>query len=523
MVVVLLVVGAGGLALVERHPAVPTSVRRPAPARPVPRRPVRRLDVGGHAPATVAGPAGVEASWVKRENQRPGTTAWQIGSQSGAPIEGYADHTSAHAGQDVTLYVSTAAAQFHVEAYRMGWYQGRLARLIWQSGELTGHVQPTCPLAPTTYTISCAWTASTSVVVTPAFVQGDYLFKLVADPGGSSYIPLTVTDPSSHATYAVLNSVLTWEAWNPYGGYDCFQGPTGALGPTDPIRSRVVSFDRPYAYGTGGSADFIGLELPLVSFAEQEGLDVTYLTDLDLSSQPSLLANHRALISLGHNEFWTAAERQAIRTGIDRGVNVLFLGATPGLRPARLQAGLLGVNREMAAYRNAAEDPLTASDPAVSTPNQWAGPPLGLPNSEIVGNTYGGYDIHAPMVITNAVAWPFVGTGVTDGTQLPGTIGGDYDHYVRGQAGPNDVEILAHSPVQTSYGVRSYSDMTYYTAPSGAGVVATGTIQWVGQLGTCSDGCPTVRKITANVLELFGSGPAGRVDPSTNNTSQYYG
>ncbi|MGH3743773.1 MAG: hypothetical protein ACRDTP_02810, partial [Mycobacteriales bacterium] len=73
------------------------------------------------------------------ENDRPGTAAWQLsGHQVGGGIEGYADSVQARTGQTVRLYVSTTAADFHVEAYRMGYYQGLGARLVWQSGPQPG-------------------------------------------------------------------------------------------------------------------------------------------------------------------------------------------------------------------------------------------------------------------------------------------------------------------------------------------------------------------------------------------------
>jgi hypothetical protein len=476
---------------------------------------------------TFLGPDGVEASWMLEENAKPGTTAWRINAQSGPSISGYADHTSAQVGQRVSLYVSTAAAGFHVEAYRMGYYGGDGARLIWQSSDLTGVSQPTCPVTSGTYMVSCHWQRSLSFTVGAAWVQGDYLLKLVTGAGGASYVPLTVTDPSSHATYVIQNSVLTWQAWNPYGGYDCFQGPTGQLGPTDPIRSRVVSYDRPYDYSYSdgeGAADFLNLEYPAVRFAEEHGLDVTYWTDIDVTEHPSLLEHHKVLISLGHNEFWSAPERQAVVTAESQGVNMMFLGATPALRPARLVSSALGPDREMVAYRDASADPIEQTDPALATANEWADPPLDKPSSEIVGQTYGGYGINDPMVITDPDAWPFAHTGLHQDSELAHLILGDYDHYVAGEPGPTDVQILAHSPVSTSYGHTDDSDMIYYSdRQSEAGVFSTGTIGWVGYLNACGPGvpCATVQTITGNVLRLFGQGPAGRRQPSVSNTAGY--
>ena len=71
------------------------------------------------------------APWVIEENRKPGTADWHItGAASPGEIEGYADATSAHQGQTVRLFISTKAASYRVEAYRIGWYGGRQARLV---------------------------------------------------------------------------------------------------------------------------------------------------------------------------------------------------------------------------------------------------------------------------------------------------------------------------------------------------------------------------------------------------------
>lgn len=476
---------------------------------------------------SVAAPRLAAGNPIVAENARPGTTAWEIGTQSGDTISGFADHTSAQAGQTVKLYVSTAAAHFHVDVYRMGYYGGAGARLIDSSAETPGVQQPACPVTSGVNMVNCsAWTSSVSLSVTPAWVAGDYLLKLVAEPGQSSYVPLTITDPSNSSTYLAINSVFTWQAWNPYGGYDMFGGPAA---PNLNDRAKVASYDRPYAYafsGGDGSGDFLSIEYPFVRFAEQLGLNISYATDIDITKDPGQLLQHKVIVSLGHNEFWSAPERQGVLYARDHGVNVMFLGATPGLRPARLQDSPLGPDREMVAYRDPIADPIYQTDPKLATANTWNQPPLDAPPSQVVGNTYGGYGIDDPMVITNPTAWPFAGTGVTSGTQLPHVIAGDYDHYLAGQPGPTDVEILAQSPVVTDYGHHDYADMIYYSAPGGAGVFSTGSIGWTPALSPCAasdPGCPAgiVRAITANVLQVFGQGPAGKTHPSVPNTSGY--
>src|SRR5207302_31796 len=131
-----------------------------------------------------------------------------------------------------------------------------------------------------------------------------YLLKLVAASGQEQYVPLTVRDDTSRAAFVVQNSVTTWQAYNTWGGYSLYQGSQGDFDQ----RARVVSFDRPYGIGDG-SGDFLGNELPLVSLMESLGLDVTYWTDVDLHERANLLVNHKALLTLGHDEYWSRAMR----------------------------------------------------------------------------------------------------------------------------------------------------------------------------------------------------------------------
>jgi hypothetical protein len=479
-------------------------------------------------PAVFTGDDGTEAAWVVAENQRPGSTAWQITLTPSGTIAGFANVTSARVGDDVSLYVSTDAPSFTVQAYRMGYYGGAGARLVWTSADTPGKLQPSCPITSRINMVACDnWTASLSVPMTAAFVQGDYLFKLVGSGGQASYVPLTVWDPASHATYVLENDIYTWQAWNAYGGYDFYQG-AGACAPTYPPcnRALVESFDRPYSYGQG-AADFLGSEYPLVRFVEQHGLDVTYATSADFETDPGFLLQHRAILSLGHDECWSLGERQAAQAAEAHGVNVVFFGASPVLRHVRMQPSPLGPDREEVDYRDSAADPLDGrGDPRQVTGNTWASPPASWPETPFVGADYTGYlkpgEPPAPFVVADASAWLFAGTGLHDGSQIPGLLVSDFDQFERG-ASPANTQILAHSPmpqgkVETSVADPA-SDTTYYGDPtSGAGVFDTGTVAWIPDLTSQ----PLVDEMTANLLAVFGRGPAGRIQPSVPNWQQFY-
>ncbi|MGH3226085.1 MAG: hypothetical protein ACRDPY_46660, partial [Streptosporangiaceae bacterium] len=74
-------------------------------------------------PATFQGPDGTQARWVIEENDKPGTTAWEIHGKHGG-IDGFASQIYARQGQRVTLYVSTTGPSFRAQAFRMGYYHG---------------------------------------------------------------------------------------------------------------------------------------------------------------------------------------------------------------------------------------------------------------------------------------------------------------------------------------------------------------------------------------------------------------
>jgi hypothetical protein len=397
-------------------------------------------------------------------------------------------------------------------------------------------MQPTCRFTERVNLVSCAnWQPSLTVTVSAAFVPGDYLLKLIGADGEQNYVPLTVWDPTSHAAYLVKNDVYTWQAWNAYGGYDFYAGKSGCSGGSYPtcVRARIVSFDRPYAYGHG-AGDFLGNEYPFVRFAEQYGLDVSYATDLTIEQHPDVLLRHKALMSLGHDECWSRPERVAVQSAETAGLNIAFFAASPVLRHVRMEPSPLGPGREEVDYRDSAADPLDGrGDPRDVTGNTWSDPPANWSEVPFVGAKYAGYlqGAHtADLRVADGTSWIFAGTGLGTGAVLPDLLHSDFDEFDPGQHAPTE-QILAHSPIRhqvVQTNVRSrrgyvYADMTYYTDPaSGAGVFDSGTNSWIPSLADTPN-TAAVAAITGNLLRVMGEAPAGRVQPSIPNWSQFYG
>ncbi|MDA8195976.1 MAG: hypothetical protein M0019_01980 [Actinomycetota bacterium] len=470
-------------------------------------------------------PGQLYSNAISNENSLPGTSKWRITNAGpvGA-IEGFASSTFAQNGDNLNLYISTTAPSYHIEAFRMGWYQGLLGRLIWTSQEIPGFAQPQCVTTHITNTTSCSnWSISTSIRINTQFVPGDYLLKLVASTGPQQYIPLQIVDPNSNAAIVVDNAVTTWQAYNSYGGYSLYHGPTNAYGD----RATKVSFDRPYSYDFGlGSGDFLGNELPLVSLVEKLGLNVTYVNSVYLDLHPTLTLNHNAFVSLGHDEYYSPTMRNALQDSLSQGRSIMFLGANAIFRRIRFEPSPLGPDRIEVNYRIATLDPLYGKDNSQVTTN-WPSPPDPQDESALTGLEYQCNPVNAPMIVVNPTSWIFAGTNAYKGLAIPHLIGSEFDQYLPYVPHPSNVEILSHSPLLCR-NVPYFSDMAYYSTPSGGGVFSTGTNYWVVTLqsgcppfaGLCPD--PFTDQVTTNVLEAFGQGGVGTSHPSIANADEIF-
>ncbi len=469
------------------------------------------------------------------ENAQTGDAWWVTTPQAAGDIEGYANNVSAQVGDVVTLRVNTKAATFHVEAYRMGYYQGIGARRVWQSAEVAGVRQAPPVLIAPTNTVECAWTPSIQFTIDATWPPGAYLLKLVGVTGEQGFVPLCVRDDSSGSAILVQQSVTTWQAYNRWGGYSLYYGnKSGALsftqnsaGGTYADRARIVSLDRPYSYNwASGASDFVGNELPVIFQIEQLGLDVSYWTDIDLHERSALLANHRALFSLGHDEYWSAAMRTGAETALRGGLNIAFLGANACYRQIRMEPSPLGPDRHVVCYKSAAEDPLNGKDNAQVTVN-WEQAPVSDPESSLTGGMYQDIDADADAVVFDPNSWALAGTGLVAGQHLPRAVQGEFDRYVPGGLAPTNVDIIIHSVIPNRH--NNFSDVTWFTVEGGGGVLDTGNASWVGQLanaplipsnvlkGPVPGVTDHLLRIMVNVYSVLGTAPASITHPSTGN------
>ena len=464
------------------------------------------------APSAVAAAA---QPFPVAENKRPGTSAWRITDLGPADaIDGYADQQSVLPGQSFRLYVSTTARSFRVDAFRFGWYSGHQARLVWASARFSGQQQTAVDIAPGTHMVTAPWRPSMTIDTTN-WPPGSYLLRLDASSGAERYVPITVRSASTAGAVVILDDNTTWQAYNTWGGYSLYQGPDGL--PSD--RGYAVSFDRPY--DGDGAVRFLPFDEAATALAEHTGVPLAYETDVDIDQHPGILAGARAVISLGHDEYYSQAMRNALLTARNVGTNLAFLGANAIYRHIRFADG----DRVIICYKVATLDPLYGKDDAETT-QQWRDPPDPRPESVITGVFYECNPVSAPWVVYDPSNWIFAGTGAYKGESFPGMVGPEYDRLNPAVSFPLPMQVLAHSPL-TCDGFSTYSDSVYYTVASGAGVFASGTMRWVCAMRgpACGHGLNRaaerfVDRATQNLLRAFAAGPAGRTHPAQENLAQ---
>jgi hypothetical protein len=199
-------------------------------------------------------------------------------------------------------------------------------------------------------------------------------------------------------------------------------------------------------------------------------------------------------------------------------VNLGFFSANTGYWRVRMEPSTSGVpNRVMVCYKDAALDPQ-------GTTGLWRDPPNNRPENGLIGvmyvgdNSYdqlGGYD----FVVTNSADPYYANTGLTNGTHLSQLVGYEWDAVVNNSFTPSGITILSSSPTTATTIAPSLppgtspniSNAVRYTAPSGAKVFATGSIQWMWGLDSLNTSPPRVdvraQQLFVNVLSDMGARP----------------
>lgn len=458
---------------------------------------------------------------IQIENAQKGTTAWKLQVLSNhGEIQGYASRPSVEAGQTIAFSVSTTGSSFTADIYRMGWYGGAGARLMQEIPSTLASRRRIPKPQKDTGMIVCDWPVSFSVTIPSMWLSGIYLVKLTSSNTHQAYIPFTVTDPTSQSTYLFVHGLFTDEAYNDWGGKSLYTDIYAKSGQAYADRAREVSFLRPFAQNQGAGW-FVSWEIHMVRFLEKNGYDVSYTTDLDNHEHPGLLLNHKAILVVGHDEYWSKQIRDGMDAAVAHGVNLADFAANTGYWQVRVAPVGSQPNEAIICYKTS-KDPITKTDPKLTT-TLWRNPPVNRPESELTGAMYGGYDNNrsAPYnwIVSNASSWIFNGSGLKNGSIVKHIVGQEADHVYASYPHPKDLQIVSrspfgHNPSGSTFDVES----TIYKAPGGAWVFDAASIDWSWGLDDVkphpnywlyaaypNKPNPGIETITKNILNRFAS------------------
>jgi len=120
---------------------------------------------------------------VVRENCRSegiyDSTFWDVNAAGDPAIQGFAKPFSVAEGERVQIRVN-ASGKFRVDFYRLGYYQGKGARLIERFDQLEPISQPECRDEPETHLVDCGnWEPAVTWTVPVDAISGVYFGRLI--------------------------------------------------------------------------------------------------------------------------------------------------------------------------------------------------------------------------------------------------------------------------------------------------------------------------------------------------------
>ncbi len=495
------------------------------------------------------------------ENALPGTapSVWEVNGAGSESIQGFATAMSVNVGETERFKVKTNASSYHIDILRLGYYKGDGARMVTANIPISASLpqkQPECLKYSSTGLIDCGnWEVSASWAVPATAVSGVYIALLEEGNGHASQIPFVVRNEASHSEILLSTSDETWQAYNDWGGnslYTC----TVACPPGEPEGYKAayaVSYNRPWegSFEVDGGASYLWYaEYQMIYWLEEQGYNVSYTSENSIAENGAQLLSHKLFVSSGHDEYWSANQREHVQSALAAGVSLAFFSGNEIFWKTRWAPSTEGANvpnRTLITYKEThfnkpvdPEDPPTWtgawSDPRFSPPADGGRPANALTGQQFVINA-GTADLTVPYSYSKLRLWRHTAAErLSPGQSLTlapgsGTLGYEWDEDLANgfrPAGELDLSSTTVTGLQafTDYGTHvtegatATHHLTLYRAPSGALVFGAGTVQWSWGLANFNawesettepsnkPPDPNVEQATVNLLAEMGAQPA---------------
>jgi hypothetical protein len=335
-------------------------------------------------------------------------------------IEGYADRLSYQAGEKVRLHISTTAPKWSLEIARVG----VKTETVLTKNDIAGSAHPV-PANASSH--GCRWPSTLDFPVPETWRSGYYEATLRGSDNGGEFTGrgrrtaeaklffiVRPARPGSDTKVLLQLTTNTYNAYNNWGGHSLY-----AFHARNKLQGTRVSFDRPLA------GLFRQWELPFVAWAERHGYVLDYAANSDLEFRPEMLKPYKLVLSVGHDEYWSAPMRDHLEAFIHDGGNVAFFSGNTCCWQVRSE----DTGRALVCYKQAfVLDPVFPTKDHRLLASLWSHHLVGRPENTLTGVGFlgGGYhrshgqfmDGDAAFCVHRPEQWVFTGTGLKQGDKF---------------------------------------------------------------------------------------------------------
>ena len=497
--------------------------------------------------------------YLKAENAKPGSSGWRnVSAVTRTTAQFWLDAASAACGQQVGVHLA-ASGVTHLELWRLGWYDGARGRLIrsWNASPSTSLAAPSAeqtssssdtspppmnvrdlpasttapgPLSsaagapagadsyPTFAGASAAsWPVSTSLRITPDMPPGLYLLTGAGPDGVATGAPLVVRDDLGPHALTIIAPTLTWQAYNQWGNADFYAWPNADGTAGNSAEADVVTLDRPIL-NIWAHAELLGQEKGLLQLVNRFGLDVNWIASQDLQSPRPVLGQTRALVMSRHDEYWTVQMRATTASLVNRGVNLIDLGGN-----SMYHAGKF-LDSSLRWYEvRKGNNKLHHNDPAYKMSYRFVDAPTNNPQARLIGENFNCISPWTAFKVSDPTFWAWRAQKLHKGRSFPKIVGSESDGPSAGYAAGTVFGSLS-KVYCVHYGTYRLAGTSYRVAPSHAGILDIGSMNWLCHLTTAICGAypattpagrQFVTRTTLTILHEAARGPLGLRHPAT--------
>jgi hypothetical protein len=485
--------------------------------------------------AAIAAPSSAHAGVIADENQKPGLDGgWPVARDGTANGTGQCDlypaQWSIATGDTVRLKIRSTTS-FDLRVMRVGWYGGKGATEVLVKKGLPASSQDYVAADPTYGMVEAKWSDTVTIPTDASWTPGLYVARVEQPSGdqGETFFVLR-DDGRARMPFVLVLATATHEAYNTWpgpnrGGKSLYGFNSSDSIPTDsPTAAGAynqavkVSLDRPFFVGAG-TGDVGTWETPMLRFLEKGGWDLAYATDQDLNDHPEYFLGRKAIVFVGHSEYWSRPMFDHALAARDSGVSMLFATGNTLLWQIRFEAGTGGPTstvvgfktswrndpEQQLAYKLESQGNIEASKPHYALVTRlWKNleyqPDVGIDERRsgmiLTGvETAAAFSYWYPwadFVVREPTHWLFANTGMQWGDTIHGVMGYEIDST---KIGDPTFDLwrpqgqLRLATMIDKDGV-SRGSSGFFVAPSGAEVVSLGAIAFSWALDSFASGDP---------------------------------